>query len=423
MLITSLRAWALVLPMAFCAACGAPSASAPTAEAPPAARQTTTLTYAFPDDATSSAAAKALIDAYTKAHPNIQIVPQPLPAKDYAQQLLGRLDSAAPDIFVSADTHAPALINRGALLDLQPLLSGDITLKMDDFQPAGLHPWRRGQALYGLPSALTPLVMFYNRDLFAAGGVAEPQPGWTWDDWLADAKKLTVASGGQIARYGTAVGGWSAMVWGNGGDLISADGKRSLLDSPEAAAGVQFAADMVNIHHVAPPPALAGGPDPAQLFREQKVAMLPAPSSLAAGLAQAKLPFSWAIAPFPAGKVAATSLSVAGLALSAKTQNAGAALQFAAWAVGADGQAAMASILPFAVPALRSAPARPANVPGADMIARSVEFGRTLPQIAQWPAIADEVNTALVPVFQGKTTAAAAYRQVAPKINELLTTG
>src|SRR5262249_13372569 len=156
-----------------------------------------------------------------------------------------------------------------------------------DLQPAGLAAWQRGAALYGLPADLTPMVMFYNRDLFAATGVPEPAPSWTWDDWLADAKKLTVTSNGQVSRHGTAIGNWSAMVWGNGGELVSPDGKRLLLDSPQAAAGVQFAADMINVHHVAPPPQVAGGPDPAKLFKEQKVAMLPAPSSLAGSLMQA----------------------------------------------------------------------------------------------------------------------------------------
>jgi multiple sugar transport system substrate-binding protein len=419
----SLRGCALALLAVLGVACGAPSASAPAAEAPSTAAAATTLTYAFPDDAASSAAAQALIAAYTKARPGIQIVPQPLPAKDYAQQLLARLENNPPDMFVSLDTQAPALIKSGALLDIQPMLQGDNKLNLDDFQPLGIDPWQREGALYGLPSDLAPMVMFYNRDMFAAAGVAEPKPGWTWNDWLANAKKLTLTSGSDVSRFGTALMPWGAMVWGNGGDLISADGKRALLDSPEAAAGVQFAADMVNVHHVAPLPALAGGPDPVQLFKDQKVAMLPASSSTAGSLTQAKLPFSWAIAPFPSGKVAATSLSVSGLALSAKTKNAGAALQFATWAVGAEGQAATASALPFAVPAQRSAPARPSNVAGADMIARSVEFGRTLPQVAQWPAIANEVNTALVPVFEGKTTAALAYQKVAPKINALLTTG
>jgi multiple sugar transport system substrate-binding protein len=394
----------------------------PTSNTAPSAGEPLKLTFAFPDDASSSSAATAWLKAYAAVRPEVQIIPQPLPAQDYPQQLLGRLDAAAPDMFVSLDTQVPALIKRGALLDINPLV-GDVKLKRDDFQATGLAAWQHGPALYGLPADLTPMVMFYNRDLFAAAGVAEPAPGWTWDDWLADAQKLTVTSNGQVSRYGTAVGSWSAMVWGNGGELVSADGKRLLLDSPQAAAGVQFAADMVNVHHVAPPPQAAGGPDPAQIFKEQKVAMLPAPSSLAGSLMQANLPFKWAIAPFPTGVVAATPLSVTGLALSAKSPNARAALEFAAWAVGPEGQAATASTRPFAASALRAAAARPAGVPGAEAIGQSVAFGRTLPQIEQWPAIASVVNEALVPVWQGQATAAAAYARVAPKINDMLTTG
>jgi multiple sugar transport system substrate-binding protein len=408
----------LLLAAALAAGC----AARPTANTAPADGQPLTLTFAFPDDASSSAAATAWLKAYAAVRPGVQITPQPLPAQDYPQQLLGRLDAAAPDMFVSLDTQMPGLIKRGAVFDINPLV-GDAKLKLDDFQPAGLAAWQRGPALYGLPADLTPAVMFYNRDLFAAAGVAEPAPGWTWDDWLADAKKLTVTSNGQVSRHGTAIGTWAGMVWGNGGELVSADGKRLLLDSPQASAGVQFAADMINDHHVAPLPQIDNGPDPVALFKEQKVAMLPASSSLAGSLMQANLPFKWAIAPFPTGAVAATPVSVAGLALNAKGQNHRAALDFAAWVVGPDGQAAVASARPFAAPALRAAAARPAGVPGAEAIFQSAAFGRTLPQVEQWPAIADSINQALIPVWQGQATAAAAYARVAPKINDMLTTG
>jgi multiple sugar transport system substrate-binding protein len=417
--LTCLRAWTVALIVTLTAGCGgAPAPVAPAAAVPP-----TTLTYAFPDDVASSAAATALIKAYAAAHPEIQITPQPLPAKDYAQQLLTRIDGDAPDLFVSADTQAPTLIKRGALLDLQPSFAETLKLRPDDFQPTALNPWQRGSALYGLPTDLMPMVMFYNLDLFAASGVANPAAGWTWNDWLADAKKLTVGSGGQISRFGTALSSWGAMVWGNGGELISADGKRTMLDSPAAAAGVQFAADMVNVHHVAPPPQAAGGPDATQLFKEQKVAMVPAPSSLAASLVAVKLPFQWAIAPLPVGAVAASPLSVAGLAVSARSHHTQEALQFADWAVGPDAAALKAQIQPFAAPALRSAAARPAPIPGAESIGQSLQFGRTLPPVEQWPQIATIVNESLVPVWQGKTTAAAAYQQVTPKINALLATG
>src|SRR5262245_8051150 len=179
----------LLLATALAAGCDA----RPTATTAPAASQPLTLTFAFPDDAPSSAAATAWLKAYAAVRPEVKITPQPLPAQGYPDQLLGRLDAAAPDMFVSLDTQTPALLKRGALLDINPL-ADDLKLKLDDFQPAGLAAWQRGPALYGLPADLTPTVMFYNRDLFATTGVAEPAPGWTWDDWLADAKKLTVTS-------------------------------------------------------------------------------------------------------------------------------------------------------------------------------------------------------------------------------------
>jgi multiple sugar transport system substrate-binding protein len=415
-----LRVCALALAMVLGAGCGAPGASTPSANTPAASSQPIKLIYAFPNDATSSAAAAALIKAYTATHPEVAIEQLPLPAQDYPQELLKRVDSDPPDMFVNVDGQAPTLIKRGAVLDIQPLLADALKLKSDDFQPGTLAPWQRGTALYGLPAAITPAVMFYNRDLFTAGGVAEPALGWTWDDWLADAQKLTASSGGQISRYGTATGAWSAMVWGNGGELVSPDGKRILLDSPEAAAGVQFAADMINVHHVAPLPQVASGPDPVKLFQEQKVAMLPALSSVAGELLEAKLPFKWGIAPLPMGKVPASPLNVAGLAISAKSENARAALDFAGWAIGPSGQAAVAGFQPFAAPALRSIPARPIDIFGGLAISQSLPSGRTQPSLEQWPQVVKVVNDALVPVWQGKSTAAAAYAAMAPEANRLL---
>src|SRR5262249_46666008 len=151
-----------------------------------------------------------------------------------------------------------------------------------------------------------------------------------------------------------------------------------------------------------------------------KVAMLPAPSSTMSGLLDAKLPFKWGIAPLPAGKVPASPLSVAGLAISAKSQNTRPALDFAGWAIGPEGQAVIAGFPPFAAPALRTIPARPLDIFGAPAIGQSLAFGRTQPSLEQWPAIADIVNKALVPVWQGKTTAAAAYAQMGPQVNALL---
>lgn len=403
-----------------CAGCGTvapPSTSAPSAES-----RSATLTYAFPDDPASAATATAWIKGYAALNPAVQITAQPLPANAYAEQLLARIDQTAPDLFSSADTQVPALIKHNALLDLQPLLPS-ASVKPDDFQPSSLAAWRQGSAVYGLPATVTPQVLFYNRDLFDAQGLAYPAPGWTWDDWLTSAKKLTVSSGGQVTTYGTTLAGWSLMVWGNGGELTNPEGTRSLLDSPEATSGVQFAADMVNVHHVAPPPLDAGGPDPIALFKDQHSAMLPASSALATSLLNAKLPFKWDMVTLPAGTVPVSPLSVTGLSVSARSPNADAALAFAAWTAGPGGSAITARLQPFVAPALRSAPPHASDVPGSDAISQALANGRTLPAITQWPQVAAAVNEALVPVWQGQTTAKAAYSGVAPKINALLAAG
>jgi multiple sugar transport system substrate-binding protein len=400
-------------------ASAASPAPLPTTATQPTAQATIALQFAFPDDAASARAAEGLIKAYSETNPAIVIAPLPLPAADYPKQLLARIGAGDPDLFVGADAQAPTLIGQNAVLDLRALLA-DAPLAPADFQSAALAPWRRGDALFGLPADVTPQVLFYNQDMFDAAGVAYPAIGWTWTDWLASAKKLTVSDGGKVSTYGTALTQWSAMVWGNGGELLTADGKQTLLDQPAAAEGVQFAADMVNLHKVAPPPKDAGGPDPVKLFQEQGVAMMPGSSSLAGALRAANLPFKWAIAPLPAGKTSATPLSVSALLISAQSQNQRAALDFAAWAVGPQGQAIRAELLPFAAPALRSAAARPAGLTGAEAIVQALEHGRTLPQVAAWPDVKAIVDKALVPVWQGQTTAQAAYRAAGPAINARL---
>lgn len=408
------------------AGCGAPAAPsgqaspAPAAAQPASAAQPGSITYAFPDDPASTRAADALIKAYATANPDLRVNSLPLAAASYQQALLAQLEAGAVDLFVAADGQAPALINRKAALDLSGLLP---SVQPSDFQPAALGVWQRGDALYGLPTDITPQVMFYNQDLFDAAGVAVPASGWTWDDWLSKAKQLTVRSGDQVIRHGTALSQWSPLVWGNGGELLSADGMQTLLDQPAATEGVQFAADMINVHKVAPLPKDAGGPDPVQLFQAQQVAMMPGSSGLAASLLAAKLPFKWGIAPLPVGKTPATPLSITGLLISARSKNQAGALDFAGWLAGPQGSALRAPILPYAAPALRAAEPRASAIVGAAAIPQAIANGRTLPQLEVWPQVKALIDAELKPVWQGQTTAAAAYRSIAPKVNGLLKAG
>jgi multiple sugar transport system substrate-binding protein len=415
-----------------CSRASAPGATSETAavstSAPAAAVSTSapttniSLTYAFPDDAASTAVATQLVQAYSFANPDVDIALQPLPAKEYAQQLLNTTGGTPPDIFVSADTHVPALLEQNRLLDLQTFLTQDRSPAMDDFQRTTLAPWQRNDALYGLPTDAVPMVLFYNRDLFDAYSLAYPTADWTWNDWLTNAQTLTAVSSDRV-RFGTAIPGWAVMIWGNGGELLTADNTQSLLEQPAAAEGVQFAADMVSVHKVAPPPKSSGGPDATQLFKDQQAALLPAPSSFIGELRQADVVFDWGIAPMPTGKMPASVMNVTGLSISAQSQRPQAAFDFVAWAAGSAGQAIRAEVVPFAASALRNATPRPSDVDGVEAIIEALEYGRTLPQTPHWPKISEYVSQELKPVWQGQETAVAAYSRMTPRINSMLAAG
>ena len=44
------------------------------------------------------------------------------------------------------------------------------------------------------------MTMFYNKKMFADAGDPEPDPDWTWDDFVSIAQKLT--TGEERARWG-----------------------------------------------------------------------------------------------------------------------------------------------------------------------------------------------------------------------------
>jgi len=94
----------------------------------------------------------------------------------------------------------------------------------------------------GIPALVDNLAVVYNKTLFAKAHLPVPSPNWTWSQFAADAKRLTVASSKQ---YGTAyvtpgsedtVWHWEALLWEAGGALLTPDNKKAAFDS---AAGLK----------------------------------------------------------------------------------------------------------------------------------------------------------------------------------------
>jgi multiple sugar transport system substrate-binding protein len=94
----------------------------------------------------------------------------------------------------------------------------------------------------GVPALVDNLAVVYNKTLFAQAGLTPPGPGWTWQQFVADAAKLTDPAKKQ---FGTAyvtpgsedtVWHWEALLWEAGGSILTPDNKKAAFDSP---AGLQ----------------------------------------------------------------------------------------------------------------------------------------------------------------------------------------
>jgi raffinose/stachyose/melibiose transport system substrate-binding protein len=60
---------------------------------------------------------------------------------------------------------------------------------------------RKDGKIYGVPFATQTLVVFYNKKIFRDAGVPFPKAPWTWDDYVATAKKLTNKEKGIYGSY------------------------------------------------------------------------------------------------------------------------------------------------------------------------------------------------------------------------------
>ncbi len=96
----------------------------------------------------------------------------------------------------------------------------------------------------GIPALVDNLAVVYNKTLFAQAHLPVPTANWTWDQFVADAKKLTDPAKKQ---FGTAyvtpgtedtVWHWEALLWEAGGSLLTAGNKKAAFDSAAGLASL-----------------------------------------------------------------------------------------------------------------------------------------------------------------------------------------
>jgi ABC-type glycerol-3-phosphate transport system substrate-binding protein len=103
--------------------------------------------------------------------------------------------------------------------------------------------------IYGIPRTGYSMGLIYNRKLFAKAGLDPGMPPATWDELRSAAKRIAALGDGTVgyADYSAQnQGGWhfTAELYSQGGNVVSADGKKATVDTPEGHAVLQNLHDM-----------------------------------------------------------------------------------------------------------------------------------------------------------------------------------
>ena len=117
-------------------------------------------------------------------------------------------------------------------------------------------PFTVNGVLQCLPMNMSSLEVFYSKDLFDKAHVPYPKAGWTWDDFLNDAKAITALGTPDNKIYGVGIDPQlirlAPFVWANGGDIVDNvdHPTRLTLDTPAAKEAFQWFVDLQNKWHV-----------------------------------------------------------------------------------------------------------------------------------------------------------------------------
>lgn len=215
---------------------------------------------------------QAFITAAQQEDPDFDLEMEGPSYPDYWTTVRTRMSAGdAPCILTTQAARAQELAE--ILMPLDDLVE-EAGLDVSIYNEAMIEGMTVDGSLRAIPYDAEPVVMYYNKDLLAAAGVAEPTLDYTTEQFVADLKALT-----KDGVYGTAVpsaftGGPGVPVAFANGHAPVQDGELALTD-PEFVEQIQWAFDLVAEHGVAEAPQ-SGDPVDVHLqeFMAGKAAML-----------------------------------------------------------------------------------------------------------------------------------------------------
>jgi len=276
------------------------------------AKGAVTVAWGGEDDPFVAAGHIAEVAAYNKMQDKIHVDYIPItgilgaaPAK--LQTMIA--GGSAPDLFELGSAYYISAVRQGVLLDLTSYINQSATFNKDDFFPVVWDAFLYQNRVYTIPREGAPTVLFYNVDLFQRAGIPLPPTtlkdadSWTNDAFLAAAAKLTQKAGGGTSVYGyySAEAAWWPFLFSYGGNVLSDDNTKCVLDSDQSVAAFQWMQDSIYKQQVGPTPEVLAKTAANTVFESGNTAMIFTRRSQNGQYAKAIHGFTWKLGPFPKG--------------------------------------------------------------------------------------------------------------------------
>ena len=178
-----------------------------------------------------------MVAQYEKSHPGVKVSTLYVNSDNTLQKVQTAVAGGAPpDIAYLYGSWAPNVAKISSVVTLNDVVKSK-SVNWNDFWVGERDVATVNGRVIGMPALVDNLAVVYNKKLFAQAHLPLPGPNWTWSQFEADAKKLTIPS---VKQFGTAyvtpgsedtVWHWEALLWEAGGRVLDTGNTKAAFDS------------------------------------------------------------------------------------------------------------------------------------------------------------------------------------------------
>ena len=371
------------------------------------------------------------LEVFYKTHPNIRVTVEIIPwSRMFDKLLISTAGGRTPDVSRVDSTYFTPCAAKGLLECLDPYIRNDPEFDINDFYREAIVGWGMYDGkIYGLPSDVDIYAMYYNKTMFDKYGVPYPDETWDWNKYLWAAKKLSkdLDGDGKLEQWGCVPDGWwEDFIWQNGGDILSKDNRKCILDQPAAYEALQWMSDLRTKHHVAPTPADAADIGPLKMFTNGQIGMYTSGSWCAALFLNKEIKtFDYDAAPIPKGKRRASFMGGAAFSILSRSKHKKEAWELVKFMTSPTFQGYYAKTQQI-IPSRRSVAESGAYLYLKDkprnkqVFIDAIKYGFVVPNVECSREMNDIISNEIVLAVLGKKSAKDACLKVTPIVNDLL---